>query len=42
MGVEVDALNEALVPWYERPGFVVFPNHSLHLVMPMKAIIALP
>lgn len=35
MGVVVDALNPDLVPWYQRLGFVVFPNSPLQLVMKM-------
>ncbi|MFN8511862.1 MAG: GNAT family N-acetyltransferase [Chloroflexia bacterium] len=38
MGVVVDALNPGLVPWYQRLGFVVFPNSPLQLVMKMIEI----
>jgi ribosomal protein S18 acetylase RimI-like enzyme len=38
MGVVVDALNPALVPWYQSLGFVVFPSSPLQLVMTMIAI----
>jgi ribosomal protein S18 acetylase RimI-like enzyme len=38
MGVVVDALNPALVPWYKALGFVAFPSDPLKLVMTMIAI----
>lgn len=42
MGVVVDALNPALVPWYQGLGFVAFPSSPLQLVMTMTAIEVLP
>ncbi len=38
MGVVVDALNPALVPWYQGLGSVAFPSSPLQLVMTMTAI----
>jgi GNAT superfamily N-acetyltransferase len=38
MGAVADALNPALVPWYQSLGFVVFPSSPLQLVMTMTAI----
>lgn len=37
-GVEVDAMNESVVPFYQLHGFTVLRDSPLHLFLPMQTI----
>jgi predicted GNAT family N-acyltransferase len=37
-GVIVDAIDEEAKAWYEKFGFVPFPNNPMRLYLPMKTI----
>lgn len=42
IAVVVHAIDATAAAWYARYGFVPFPAHPLHLLMPMKDIARLP